>query len=115
LLSDSVCELTETIGRAGRSGPLGTLTGNMAEALHAVLLATADTLASPDEANLEILHHLTADRGQIMDGIRRSLLRGGQILTIDDHQALFTSTSLFERIIRLLRRVHSTMVATARG
>ena len=113
-LSDSVCELTETIRRAGQSGPLGTLTGDMAEALHAVLLSTADTMASPDEANLELLHHLTADRGQIMDGIRRALLRSEHTLTLDEHQALFTSTSLFERIIRLLRRLHSVMAATAR-
>ena len=109
LLSDSVCELTETIGRGGRSGPLATLTGNMAEALHAVLLATADTMASPDEANLELLHHLTADRGHVMDGIRRALLQGEHTLTIDEHQTLFTSTSLFERIIRLLRRLQSVM------
>jgi hypothetical protein len=109
LLSDSVCELTETIGRAGQSGPLATLTGNMAEALHAVLLTTADTMASPDEANLELLHHLTADRGQVMDGIRRALLQGEHTLTIDEHQTLFTSTSLFERIIRLLRRLESVV------
>ena len=109
MLSDSVCELTETIGRAGQSGPLATLTGNMAEGLHAVLLATADTMASPDEANLELLHHLTADRGDVMEGIRRSLLHGEQTLTIDEHQTLFTSTSLFERIIRLLRRLQSVL------
>ena len=109
LLSDSVCELTETVGRAGQSGPLGTLTGNLAEALHAVLLATADAMASPDEGNLELLHHLTADRGQVMDGIRRALVQGEHTLTIDEHQTLFTSTSLFERIIRLLRRLQSVM------
>jgi len=110
-LSDSVCELTETIRRAGQSGPLGTLTGNMAEGLHAVLLAAADAMASPDEANLELLHDLTSDRGEVMEGIRRSLLRGEQTLTIDEHQALFTSTSLFERIIRLLRRLQSLLAA----
>ena len=115
LLSDSVCELTETIGRGGRSGPLGTLTGNMAEALHAVLIATADTMASPDEGNLELLHQLTADRGHVMDAIRRALVQGERTLTIDEHQTLFTSTSLFERIIRLLRRLQSVMAATVRG
>ena len=108
-LSDSVSELTETIRRAGQSGPLGTLTGNMAEGLHAVLLAAADAMASPDDANLELLHDLTSDRGEVMEGIRRSLLRGEQTLTIDEHQALFTSTSLFERIIRLLRRLQSLL------
>jgi len=112
-LSDAVCELTDTIRRAGRSGSLDSLTANMAEALHAVLLTAADTMATPDEANLEMLHHLTADRGQLMDGIRRSLVRGERTLTIDEQQVLFTSTSLFERIIRLLRRLQTTMAAGA--
>jgi hypothetical protein len=113
-LSDSVCELTESIGGAPRSGPLGTLTANMAEGLHAVLLAGADAMTSPDDANLEMLHHLTADRGQLMESIRGSLVRGEQTLTIDEHQTLFTSTSLFERIIRLLRRLQAVLAAPPR-
>ena len=44
-----------------------------------------------------------------MDGIRRALLQGEHTLTIDEHQTLFTSTSLFERIIRLLRRLQSVL------
>ena len=50
-----------------------------------------------------------------MDGIRRSLVRGERTVTIDEHQALFTSTSLFERIIRLLRRLQTTIAAGARN
>jgi hypothetical protein len=91
------------------------LTGNVAEGLHAALLAAADAMASPDDANLELLHHLTADRGQLMESIRRSLIRGEQTLSIDEHRTLFSSTSLFERIIRRLRRLQAVMVATARG
>ena len=49
-----------------------------------------------------------------MEAIRRSLLRGEQTLTIDEHQALFTSTRLFERIIRLLRRLHTVEAASTR-
>jgi phosphate:Na+ symporter len=113
-LSDGICELAETIGRVGPSGPLSTLTGHMAEALHAVLLTATDAIATPDEANLSLLHDLTADRGQIMESIRRSLVRGERTLTIDDHQLLFTTTSLFERIVRLLRRLQSAMAAHAR-
>ena len=113
-LSDGICELTETIGRVGPSGPLSTMTGHMAEALHAVLLTATDAIATPDEANLSLLHDLTADRGQIMESIRRSLVRGERALTIDDHQLLFTSTSLFERIVQLLRRLQSAMAAHAR-
>ena len=71
-------------------------------------------MANPDEANLELLHRMTADRGELMEAIRRSLLRGEQTLTIDEHQALFTSTRLFERIIRLLRRLHTVEAASTR-
>ena len=114
-LSDGVCELTEAIAGAPRSGRLGTLTGDLAEGLHAVLLAATDAMASPDGANLELLHQLTTDRGQLMAGIRGSLVRGEQTLSIEEHQTLFTSRGLFERIIRLLRRLQAVMVATARG
>jgi len=44
-----------------------------------------------------------------MEAIRRGFLRGEQTLSIDEHQALFTSTSLFERIIRLLRRLRAEL------
>ena len=54
---------------------------------------------------LDRRHYPTADRGRLMEAIRRGFLRGEQTLSIDEHQALFTSTSLFERIIRLLRRL----------
>jgi hypothetical protein len=75
----------------------------MAEGLHVVLLSTIDAMETPDQHNLEVLHHLTADRSQLMEGIRRSLVRGEQTLTIEEHQALFTSTRLFARVILLLR------------
>ena len=79
----------------------------MAEGLHVVLLSTVDAIESPDQPNLEVLHHLTADRSELMEGIRRSLLRGEHTLTLEEHQALFTSTRLFERIILLLRQLQT--------
>lgn len=39
--------------------------------------------------------------------IRRSLLRREHTLTLEEHQALFTSTRLFERIILLLRQLQT--------
>lgn len=103
-LSDAVRELTGVIRQAGPTGPLAGLMGNMAEALHAVLVTAAEVMASPDESNLALLHDLTADRGQVLEAVRGSLLRGEVTLSPDEHHVLFTSTSLFERIIRLLRR-----------
>lgn len=109
LLGDSIRELADGMRDSLTSGALATLTAGMAEALHAVLLSTVDAIESPDTANLEVLHHLTADRGELMEGIRRSLLRGEQTLTLEEHQALFTSTRLFERIILLLRQLQTSL------
>jgi hypothetical protein len=109
LLSDSVRELADVISQGSQSGPLAMLTGNMAESLHALLLTAADAITTPDAANLDLLHQLTADRGHLMEGIRGALVRGERTLSLEEHQTLFTSTSLFERIIRLLRRLHAVL------
>ena len=89
-LGDSIRELADSLRDTLKSGTLGTLTASMAEGLHLVLSSTVDALETPDEFNLKALHHLTADRGELMEGIRRSLLRGEQTLTLEEHQALFT-------------------------
>jgi hypothetical protein len=63
-----------------------------------------DAIREPDAVSLNALRQLTGDRGALMDGIRQGLVRGGRTLTVDEHHILFTSTALFERTIRLLRR-----------
>ena len=103
-LSDAVRELTGMIERAGTSGEVAVLSANMAEALHVILLAAVDAIREPDAINVELLGRLTADRSAVMESMRQGLVRGERTLTVDEHQVLFTSTALFERIIRLLRR-----------
>ena len=108
-LSDSVRELTEVIGRAGPSGEVAALSANMAEALHVILLTAVDAIREPDAINVELLGQLTGDRGAVMENIRQGLVRGERTLTVDEHHVLFTSTALFERIIRLLRRFQESL------
>ncbi len=103
-LSDAVRELAGMIGSAGSSGEVATLSASMAEAMHVMLLAVVDAIGQPDAFDVELLEHLTSDRGAVMEGIRQGLVRGERTLTVDEHQVLFTSTALFERIVRLLRR-----------
>jgi len=103
-LGDAVREQTEVIGRAGRSGEVAALSASLAEALHVILLTAADAIREPDAMNVEMLGQLTGDRNAVMDRIRQGLVRGERTLTVDEHHVLFTSTALFERIIRLLRR-----------
>jgi phosphate:Na+ symporter len=103
-LSDAVRELTDVIGRGGSSGEVAALSANLAEALHVILLTAVDAILEPDATNIELLRQLTADRSAVMESIRQGLVRGERTLTVDEHHVLFTSTALFERIIRLLRR-----------
>jgi phosphate:Na+ symporter len=103
-LSDTVRELTEVIGRAGTSGEVATLSASIAEALHVILLTAVDAIREPEADNIGLLGQLTGDRSAVMERIRQGLVRGERTLTVDEHHVLFTSTALFERIIRLLRR-----------
>jgi phosphate:Na+ symporter len=101
-IGDSVRELTAVIGQAGASTALYALIAGIAEGLHLVLLTAAEAVERPTASNRDVLQELTADRGGLMERIRQALLRGEQSLSLEDHQTLFTSTSLFERTIRLL-------------
>jgi len=98
------------IGRAGRSGEVAALSASLAEALHVILLTAADAIREPDAINVDLLGQLTGDRGAVMERIRHGLVRGERTLTVDEHHVLLTSTALFERIIRLLRRFQEGLV-----
>jgi len=58
---------------------------------------------------------LTGDRSDVMERIRQGLVRGERTLTVDEHHVLFTSTALFERIIRLLRRFQEGLARDRRA
>jgi phosphate:Na+ symporter len=108
-LSDAVRELAEAIGRAGPSGEVAALSASLAEALHAILLTAADAIREPDAFTIDLLGELTGDRSAVMERLRQGLVRGERTLTVHEHQVLFTSTALFERIIRLLRRFQESL------
>jgi len=104
LLSDAVRELTEVIGRAGTAGEVAALSSTIAEALHAILLTAVDAVREADAIDIELLGQLTGDRTAVMERLRQGLVRGERTLTVEEHHVLITSTALFERIVRLLRR-----------
>jgi len=114
-LSDAVRELTDVIGRAGPSGEVAALSASMAEALHVILLTAVDAIREPDTINVGLLGQLTGDRSDVMERIRQGLVRGERTLTVDEHHVLFTSTALFERIIRLLRRFQEGLARDRRA
>lgn len=108
-LNDSVQSLVKLAETTRRSSNLASLCNRIVEGMHLLLLTAVDTLETPDAANREILQKLTDDRGDLVDRIRRTVLRNEPVLEAADQQTLFNLTSLFERIVWQLRRLEATL------
>lgn len=103
-LNDSVHELVATIAAAPPEVRAQPLTGNLVESLHALLLTLAEAAAHPEPDSVALLIDLTADRAELMERIRRTLLRSENPPPYPVQQALFAMTILFERHVWLIRR-----------
>lgn len=103
-LNDSVHELVATIAAAAPEVRAQPLTGNLVESLHALLLTLAEAAAHPEPESIALLIDLTADRAELMERIRRTLLRSETPPPYPVQQALFAMTILFERHVWLIRR-----------
>ncbi|MBE9603593.1 Na/Pi cotransporter family protein [Acetobacteraceae bacterium H6797] len=86
----------------------------MTEALH-LLLEEIAQVAEAGAGDLGTLQSLTEDRGEMMEGLRRRLLRSEPGLDQGMRDALFRSTSLFERAVWLIRRGTALMASEAAG
>lgn len=108
-LDESLFSLAELAGQASNSPTLGGLSARLIEGLHTVLVTAVEALESPTAANREILLRLTSDRGDLIERIRRAVLRAEPTLGAEEQKTLFAITSLFERIVWLLRQLGSTL------
>jgi hypothetical protein len=84
--------------------------GGVSEGLHVTLLSLIDAVESPDSYNLEILTTITADRGQMMEEIRKSIFREESGGTQQNQQTLYSITTIFERLISLMRRMSNLLM-----
>lgn len=107
-LNDTVHAFVETFTRL-RAGPSleGTFVDNLAESLNTLILSALDAAGSGDAADIDLLLRMTADRGDLMERLRRNLLAGPQPLDHQQKSHLFYLTSLFERAVWLLRQLGS--------
>lgn len=83
----------------GNDGLARTLT----EAMHFILLALIDTATTSDSDDQEMLQTLTSDRSEVMERIRHKLLAEGCQFDYQIQETLFTATSLFERLVWVVR------------
>lgn len=101
------------VASAGGTGDARTsaLAANLIEAADAVLLTAVEGVRARDVDELTMLAAMTEDRGTLMEGIRRRAIEGhggpGQEIEV----TIFHLTSLFERIIWLLRQLGASVQA----
>lgn len=99
-------DYTAAVASAGERSDgdkLGRLVFALNESLHMILLAANDAVASRDEIDMQVLFELTSDRSTQMEQIRRQVMEVGAI-NPRDHNALYATTTLFERTLWLTRR-----------
>lgn len=105
-LNETTHGFVETFS-ALRAGPApgDAFVDNLAESLHTLLLSALDAARSGDPAETDLLLRMTADRGDLMERLRRNLLAGPRELDHRQKSHLFYLTSLFERAVWLLRQL----------
>jgi phosphate:Na+ symporter len=97
-LQDSLHSFVNTLDGIGQQE----LATAMVESLHLILTLLVETLSGQQD-HREFLVELTADRGDLMEGIRQNLLSDSEHLA--SRQSLFVATSMFERLLWLVRQV----------
>ena len=103
-LFDAVCEFRSAVIVAGRWPISARVTGNMVEALHALLAALAEASTSNDAEERDLVLSLLGHRDELMERMRQRVLRENPDLPAKAQEALFSATMLFERIVWLARR-----------
>ena len=85
----------------------------MVEALHALLTALIDAVASDDPADRDLVLALLGHRDELMERIRQRVLREDPAMPPAAQEALFTATMLFERIVWLARQTTMLLAPAA--
>ncbi len=106
-------EVAEAVGEA-EAATLLPVIHRLAEALHLLLGQLAEFGSEGDAETLAMIGAMTADRSDMMDGLRRRLSRAEPNLPYGAQDVLFRATSLFERMVWLTRR-QALLLAPAPG
>lgn len=103
-IHEALNELGETVSTPFEAAAMQSLSTNLSEGLAALLLAAEDAVRSCDTADLALLRQMTGDRDSLVDQMRRRVIAADKMLSTHDQRTLYTITSLFERIVWMLRR-----------
>lgn len=111
-LRETLGEFSYQVERSRDHPTLGPFLLRLAESQHLMIEQLA-ALPESDAEDSAMLIHLTADRSDMMEGIRRRLARDHPGMTADAQDTLFRATGLFERAVWLTRRLALTLKAEA--
>jgi phosphate:Na+ symporter len=101
---DAVDEFVN-VARAARQWPASVRVADpMVEALHALLTALVEATESGDAADRALVLSLLGHRDEMMERMRRRVLREDPDMPPKAQEAVFSTTMLFERIVWLARR-----------
>ncbi len=107
-LADTLHRFVSTQHESHLPPDLQALMARLAESLHLILTMAQDAWVSRDETDLSYLLKLTEDRNDMMERLRRSYQSADASA---QNAALFYATSLFERMIWLLRQLGLSLVS----
>jgi phosphate:Na+ symporter len=103
-LFDAIGEFVTLSRSAHEWASSGKVADQMTEALHALLTSLVEAAESGDATDQEVLLSLLGHRDELMERMRRRVLREDPNILPRAQEALFSATMLFERIVWLARR-----------
>jgi hypothetical protein len=83
----------------------GSLLDSLVESLSTIVLTALDALRSGDPEDAATLEAMTADRGPMMERMRRGVVGGPAAIDHQQKAHLFYLTALFERAVWLMRQL----------
>jgi phosphate:Na+ symporter len=114
--------LNDTVGDFARAEEvlrsipeLASFADSLAEGLHAVTVTALEATSRRDEGDRALLLTITADRGELMEKLRRNVLSASPRLPHEAKSQLVYTTSLFERAVWMLRQWALTLSPVASG
>jgi phosphate:Na+ symporter len=106
-LLDTTGEIASCAAAARLSDQPAAVLDRLKESLSLIFLSTQDAWNSRDTTDIDLLLRMTADRGDLMERLRRSLT--GSVVDNAEASTLFYATSLFERAVWLVRQIGLTL------
>lgn len=103
-IHESLDELAKALAISFETPAMQSLSVNLSEGLAGLLMVAAEAVRSCDPDELTLLRKLTADRDSLVDQLRRRVIAADKMLSARDQHSLYSITSLFERIVWMLRR-----------